>query len=73
MKTEKTTYIVKGLLEWQFLLRTGGAELPVHFTGGTMGSNGVIGARYVTANPVIKKLIEASPEFRSGKIRILRT
>lgn len=64
----KTTYISKGLLELHITLNAGGAEIPIHFTGGTIGSNGVISARFTTDNPAIQKLIEKSEYFRKRRI-----
>lgn len=72
MKTIKKTYAVRGLLEWHLLLHANGVDIPIRFSGGTMGSNGVIGGRYSTDNPVIQRLIESTSHFRRNRIYILR-
>ena len=67
----KITYFAKGLLEFRMNINLNGAILKINFTGGTMGSNGVIPARYETDNPAIQKIIRESPQFKSGKILAL--
>ena len=60
------TYGVKGLMDWVFALPTGCDEKPyiaVPFEGGQITGYGVAPARYTTSDPVIQKLIEASPLF----------
>lgn len=66
--TVKKIYAARGLLEWQFVLKTSGAFIRICFSGGRMGASGVIPARYVTDNAVIQYLIENTPEYHSGKI-----
>lgn len=66
MKTK--IYAVRGLLDWQKALYVGGAIIRIHFSGGQMGSNGVIPAKYTTDNEAIQAIIEKTPEFKSGKI-----
>ena len=72
MRTIKT-YGVRGLLEWQLSLPAGNATLLLHFTGGIMGTNGVLPAKYTTGNKVLQRLIEESKYFKSGRIVILRS
>ena len=62
------TYAAKGLLECKMSLRIGKAILTINFTGGSMGGNGVISAKYVTGNAAIQALIEGSAQFQSGKV-----
>ena len=68
---KKKTYAARGLLEWQMALNVGGAILRICFSGGSMGSNGVLPAKYTTDNPAIQKVIEKSKHFISGKIFLL--
>lgn len=67
----KKTYIARGMLEWHLLLRAGNAMIPVAFTGGSMGANGIIGAKFTTDNPALQKMIEASEFYRKHRICIL--
>ena len=64
----RKTYAARGMLDWQMALNVGGALLRIRFSGGSMGSNGVIPAKYITDNEVIQHLIEESREFKSGRI-----
>lgn len=64
----KKIYQAKGLLEYQMTLRLGGVNIRICFSGGTMGSNGVQGGTYITDNPVIQSLIEASRQFTDNRI-----
>ncbi|MCH5228545.1 MAG: hypothetical protein J1F12_00940 [Muribaculaceae bacterium] len=67
----KKTYAVRGLLEWQVALEVTGAILRICFSGGSMGSNGVIPAKYITDNEAIQHIIEQSAHFKSGRIILL--
>lgn len=69
----KTTYGVYNLIEWHALLRMGKATVKVHFTGGSITTQGVTPATFTTENPVIQFAIENSPEFAGGKIKIVRS
>lgn len=62
------TYAVKGLIEWVMTLDVGGALIRIKFMGGSMGSNGVIPAKYTTDSPVIQRLIEESKEYKNKRI-----
>lgn len=64
----KKIYQAKGLLEYQMTLTLGGANIRICFSGGTMGSNGVQGGTYVTDNPLIQALIEATPQYCDNRI-----
>ena len=67
------TYAARGLLDWQMALNVAGAVIRICFSGGSMGSNGVIPARYTTDNEAIQKIIENHPLFKSGKIYLQRS
>ena len=62
------TYGARGLIEWQMALNACGAIIRLKFTGGYMGSNGVVAAKYSTDNEALQNLIEKSPEFNRGKV-----
>lgn len=62
------TYAVRGLLEWKMALNVGGAIIRICFSGGSMGPNGVIPAKYTTDNPVLQHMIEKSPHFENKRI-----
>lgn len=64
----RKTYGAKGLLEFRMTLRAGTAKVRINFTDGSMGSNGVVSAKYVTDNAAIQQLIEGSAHFRRGKV-----
>lgn len=66
------TYAARGLLDWQMALNVGGAILRICFSGGTMGSNGVVPARYTTENEAIQRIIETTDYFKKGRIILLR-
>ena len=68
----KTTYGVYNIVEWHARLRMGKATMKVSFTGGSMTTNGIIPATYTTSDPIIQFVIENSPEFKSGRIKVVR-
>ena len=64
----RKTCAAKGLLEFKMALNTAGAVIRIIFSGGYMGSNGVVSAKYTTDNPAIISLIESSRQFASKRI-----
>lgn len=64
----RKTYAARGLLDWQLALNVGGAILRIVFSGGSMGSNGVLPAKYTTDNEAIQRIIEDTDHFRRGRI-----
>ena len=67
-KDKSKTYAVKGLIEWQMVLNVGGATMRLCFSGGRMGVNGVIPAKYTTDSPAIQKMIEDTDYFKQKRI-----
>ena len=67
----KKIYGARGMLDWQLALDVKGAIVRICFSGGSMGSNGVIPARYVTENEAIQKIIEESLPYKDGRIILL--
>lgn len=65
------TYAARGMLDWQMALDIKGAIVKIRFSGGSMGPNGVIPARYPTENEAIQKIIENTREYRTGRIFLL--
>lgn len=65
----ESRYAVYGLIEWEVLLPAGAAKVRVRFAGGAMSSLGIVPATYATQSPAIKRIIETSPYFLSGKIK----
>ena len=64
----RKTYAARGLLDFQMALTVGGAIIRLIFSGGAMGSNGVLSAKYSTDNHALQRIIEKSPQFTSGRI-----
>lgn len=64
----RITYAARGLLDFKMALNVGGAIIRICFSGGMMGSNGVIPAKYVTDNPAIIRMIESSPQYLSHRV-----
>ena len=62
------TYAARGLLEFQMALTGSGAILRICFSGGSMGFNGVVAAKYTTDNPAIQRMIESSDHFKDGRV-----
>ena len=67
----RKTYAARGMIDWQMALNIKGAIIKICFSGGSMGSNGVIPAKYVTDNEVIQYLIEQCPEYEAGRIYLI--
>lgn len=71
MEKEKITYIAPGMLEWQMCVKVGKALVRVCFSGGFMGSNGLVPARCSTSDKALQRIIEESAQFRAGRVRRL--
>lgn len=65
-------YGVKGLMEWQCVIPSGGVRFHFAFSDGTMTGYGVTPARYRTTDPILQNVIERSNYFKSGKIFLER-
>ncbi len=64
---ERRTYGVK-LMEWHALIPAGNGTVRVTFSGGSYSGFGQRPATFSTDNPVMMRLIEDSPYYRSGFI-----
>lgn len=67
---QRKTYAATGLLEYFLNVNHNGVNFKAHFKDGCMGASGFSPARFVTDNRVAQAIIEASAEFRTGKIVI---
>lgn len=68
-----TTYGVFGKVEYVLSLIIGCSAVTVDFDGGSISSRGVIPASYTTNNPLIQRALEATPEYKHGIIRKIRS
>lgn len=64
------TYTAPGLLDLQLVLHAGKAWVTVNFTGGRVSGYGEYRASFSTDDPALQHLIESSPEYLSGRIRL---
>ena len=64
------TYEIPGMKECHPEFRAGRGRIRVPFTGGQLCVGGSTAASFSTSDPVLQKVIEASPQFHSGKIRL---
>lgn len=69
----RKTYGVEGLIDWQTEIKAGKAKMVVNFSGGGLTSFGVTPATYTTENILYQHIIENSTQFKSGKIKLLRS
>ena len=67
----KAIYGVYGMMEWEAVIPTRSNKVKICFTGGSLSGYGTTPAKFSTTNPAIIHLIESSPQFRSGRIRLL--
>ncbi len=67
------TYAIKGLMEFQALIPAGRSRIRIPFTGGALSGYGVTPATFRTSDPSLQHLIEASPDFRRGRLFLLRS
>ena len=71
MKKKRITYGVRGMMEYQSVIRIGRATLKVLFTDGSMTSLGLNPAKYTTSDFLVQRAIESSADFRRGRITVL--
>lgn len=71
-KNETGVYAVYGMMECVVSVRAAGREIPVHFKGGRLSGYGVRPATFATDDPLLRSLIEATPQFRTGRITLMR-
>ncbi|MDE5813330.1 MAG: hypothetical protein K2H72_03500 [Muribaculaceae bacterium] len=66
----KKRYDVKGMMEWHTEFKVGRSRLQVSFTGGHMCGGASTPASFETSDPVVQAIIEGSPAFKNGRIRV---
>ncbi len=66
-------YGMHGLLEWHGHVHANGVSMKVDFTNGSTTAYGVAPATFITKNKMTQFLMENSKEFKSGRIRLIRT
>lgn len=66
-------YGIHGLLEWHGSIHSNGASMHLDFTNGSTTAYGVAPATYMTKNELTQNFIEHSDEFKSGRIKLVRT
>lgn len=70
---KRITYGATRLVDWVAQIKSGGATLRVHFSGGALTAYGITPAEYTTDNQFFQRVIENSDYFKSGRITVLRT
>lgn len=73
MKIFRNIYGVYGMVEWSTLIPTGGSNLRVDFTNGSINSRGIDPATFTTDVPGVQAAIENSPKYKSGKIKKVKS
>ena len=71
-KIIRKTYAARGLLDFRMVINVTGAVLRLCFSGGYMGTNGVVPAKYTTENEALQKIIENTRNFKSGRVYVSR-
>lgn len=61
-------YYAKGMIEWHAAFQHNGLTLRILFSGGGMGSNGIIPAKYRTDNEAIQRIIEESDYYKENRL-----
>lgn len=53
-------------------MRLGGGAITFSFTGGSMDSSAIRPATLITSNAYEQKIIESHPDFKNGKIKLIK-
>jgi hypothetical protein len=69
MKKKIVTYGVRGMIEYQALIKLGQVSFKVTFEGGSMTELGVVPATFTTKNFLVQQAIEMSPQYKKGLIK----
>ena len=73
MKKKKVTYGVSGMMEYQAVVKVGKKNVSINFSDGSISAMGINPASYTTDNIIMQNAIEASSDFKRGRITIVRT
>jgi hypothetical protein len=65
-------YCIYGVVERYISIKAGKTTLNIAFSGGVMDSSGIKPAVYVTSNALEQYMIENHPDFKNGKIKVLK-
>lgn len=65
------TYAIFGMMEFTVTLPVANRSMTLNFTGGHMSGYGIRPATFTTSDPILKGMIEALPDFKSGRIKRL--
>lgn len=73
MNKKKITYGVSGMMEYQAVVKVGKKNVSINFSDGSISAMGTNPATYTTDNIIIQNAIEASSDFKRGRISIVRS
>lgn len=71
MKKKKITYGVSGMMEYQAVIKVGKKNVSINFSDGSMSAMGTNPATFTTDNIIIQNAIEASNDYKRGRIAIV--
>ncbi|MCD8266940.1 MAG: hypothetical protein LUC33_07290 [Prevotellaceae bacterium] len=72
MKKTLKIYGIKGMVEKQMYVGSGGLRLAMTFKGGGATASRSLPATYKTSNPVYQAIIEGSDYYKKGYIKLVR-
>ena len=73
MNKKKITYGVSGMMEYQAVVKVGKKNVSINFSDGSISAMGTNPATYTTDTIIIQNAIEASSDFKRGRISIVRS
>ncbi|WP_288717535.1 hypothetical protein [uncultured Duncaniella sp.] len=73
MNKKKITYGVSGMMEYQAVVKVGKKNVSINFSDGSISAMGTNPATFTTSNIIIQNAIEASNDFKRGRISIVRS
>ena len=73
MKKKQITYGVSGMMEYQAVIKVGKKNVSINFSDGSISAMGINPASFTTDNIILQNAIEASSDFKRGRITIVRT
>lgn len=73
MKKRRITYGVYGMMQYQTDVFVGKSKVRIEFEDGSTTAYGVVPAQFTTDNIMIQFAIEASADFKRGKIKRIKT
>lgn len=73
MKKKRITYGVRGMMEYQAVVKVGKKSVNILFSDGSVSAMGTNPATFTTDNIIIQIAIENSNDFKRGRIEIVNT